>query len=91
MKFVCYSLTAATLAFTALISIVLPTQAQQQNCDPAYPDLCIPVGTPHLSCNDLNKKNFRVVGSDTYGFDRDGDGIGCESHKGLRRPRSSVA
>lgn len=50
-----------------------------RHCDPSYPDFCIPSPPPDLDCPDISHKNFKVVGSDPHGFDRDGDGIGCES------------
>ena len=56
----------------------LPTLAQR-NCDPSYPDVCIPSPPPDLDCKDIPHRNFRVVGSDPHRFDRDKDGIGCES------------
>jgi hypothetical protein len=52
------------------------------NCDRvSYPDpnICIPRYPPDLSCPDIPNKNFKVIGSDPHGFDRDNDGIGCES------------
>jgi len=48
------------------------------DCDPSYPDFCIPPYPPTLDCKDV-PSNFRVVGEDPHGFDRDRDGIGCES------------
>ena len=49
-------------------------------CDPSYPDVCIPPPPPNLNCDDEGvPENFRVSGSDPHGFDRDNDGIGCES------------
>ncbi|WP_350339653.1 HNH endonuclease family protein [Actinotalea lenta] len=48
-------------------------------CDPSYPDVCIPPYPPDLNCKDVPYKRFKVVGSDPHGFDRDHDGIGCES------------
>lgn len=48
-------------------------------CDPSYPDVCIPPYPPDLDCGEIPYKNFRVVGSDPHGFDGDKDGIGCES------------
>jgi len=48
------------------------------SCDPSYPDVCIPSYPPDLDCDDIFYSNFRVVGSDPHGFDRDNDGIGCE-------------
>ena len=67
-------------ATTAVLPLV-PPAAPRSNCDPSYPDVCIPpyskVGD--LDCGDVSFKNIRVVGSDPHGFDgRDQDGIGCE-------------
>jgi micrococcal nuclease len=50
------------------------------NCDPSYPDVCIPPPPPDLNCGDVPYKNIRVVGDDPHGFDgNDNDGLGCES------------
>jgi len=49
------------------------------SCDPSYPDVCIPPYPPDLNCGDIGYSNFRVIGNDPHGFDRDNDGIGCES------------
>jgi hypothetical protein len=49
------------------------------NCDPSYPDFCIPPPPPDLNCADISQKRFTVSGSDPHGFDRDNDGVGCES------------
>jgi hypothetical protein len=49
------------------------------NCDPSYPDICIKSPPPDLNCPDIPNKNFKVIGSDPHGFDRDNDGMGCES------------
>jgi micrococcal nuclease len=48
------------------------------NCDPSYPDVCIPPYPPDLDCADVPYTNFRVIGDDPHGFDGDGDGYGCE-------------
>ena len=45
------------------------------DCDPSYPTLCIPIGTPDLDCADVSASNFRVVGRDPHGFDGDDDGV----------------
>lgn len=50
-----------------------------KNCDPAYPDFCIPSPPPDLDCKDVPYKNFRVLPPDPHRFDGDKDGIGCES------------
>lgn len=49
------------------------------SCDPSYPDVCIAPYPPDLNCGDIGYSNFRVIGSDPHGFDRDNDGVGCES------------
>ncbi len=56
-----------------------PTTRPAANCDPSYPDVCIPPYPPDLDCGDISYRRFEVVGSDPHGFDRDGDGVGCES------------
>ncbi len=57
-----------------------PTPAPaQQNCDPSYPTLCIPPNSPDLDCPDMSVKRFPVLPPDPHRFDRDNDGIGCES------------
>jgi micrococcal nuclease len=48
-------------------------------CDPAYPTVCIPPPPPDLDCNDLRRRNFRVLPPDPHHLDGDRDGIGCES------------
>jgi len=48
-------------------------------CDESYPDVCIAPYPPDLNCGDIGYSNFKVVGDDPHGFDRDNDGIGCES------------
>jgi hypothetical protein len=53
--------------------------SQSGNCDPAYPDACIPSSPPDLNCPDVPHEGFRVLSPDPHGFDRDVDGIGCES------------
>ncbi len=49
------------------------------NCDSSYPDVCISPYPPDLDCGRIGFSNFKVVGDDPHGFDRDNDGIGCES------------
>ncbi|MCA9966666.1 MAG: thermonuclease family protein [Anaerolineales bacterium] len=58
----------------------LPTSIPpQQNCDPSYPTVCIPSPPPDLDCGDIPFRRFQVLQPDPHGFDRDKDGIGCES------------
>ena len=49
------------------------------NCHPSYPTVCIPPPPPDLDCGDISYKRFRVLPPDPHNFDREGDGIGCES------------
>ncbi len=56
-----------------------PVAAPANDCDPSYPTLCIPLGSPDLNCPDISDRDFPVQGPDPHGFDRNQDGIGCES------------
>jgi hypothetical protein len=58
-----------------------------QQCDPSYPDNCIPSPPPDLDCDqdgdvkgdEIPYHNFKVNKPDPHGFDgNDNDGIGCE-------------
>lgn len=50
------------------------------DCDPSYPDFCIPSYPPDLDCPDIASKRFTVLSPDPHGFDGyDNDGVGCES------------
>lgn len=55
-----------------------PTPARQ-NCDPSYPGVCIPPPPPDLDCGDIPYRRFQVLPPDPHRFDRDRNGIGCES------------
>lgn len=59
--------------------ITITTKAQFDDCDSSYPDICIPSPPPDLNCGDISDKRFIVIPPDPHGFDRDKDGIGCES------------
>jgi len=48
-------------------------------CDPSYPGVCIPPAPPDLDCGQVQYRRFQVLPPDPHGFDRDGDGVGCES------------
>lgn len=49
------------------------------NCNPSYPDFCIPYSPPNLDCKDIPQKNFTVLQPDPHRFDVNKNGIGCES------------
>lgn len=51
---------------------------QSGNCDPAYPNVYIKSPPPDLNCPDVPHEHFKALPPDPHGFDRDGNGIGCE-------------
>lgn len=54
------------------------TTVKRQDCDPAYPTVCIFPPPPDLDCKDIPYRRFKVLPPDPHRFDGDGDGIGCE-------------
>jgi micrococcal nuclease len=52
--------------------------SESRKCDPAYPTVCVPPPPPDLDCKDIPFRGFKVLPPDPHGFDRDGDGVGCE-------------
>lgn len=61
-----------------------PAPAPEPACDPNYADACVPIADD-VDCEGGSGNGpayvagpVRVVGSDIYGLDRDGNGIGCE-------------
>lgn len=73
------SLPAATLTAPVLQTTSTSSIPVSGGCDPAYPGVCIPPAPPDLDCGDVPYRRFQVLSPDPHGFDRDGDGIGCES------------
>jgi micrococcal nuclease len=59
------------------------TTSPQPTCAASYPDHCIKPPPPDLNCADVPWVNFRVLWNvpnpDPHGFDRNRDGIGCET------------
>ena len=64
---------------SVLFSSPTQTNAQKDNCDSSYPDVCIPPSPPGRGSTDIADKDFTVLPPDPHGFDSDGDGIGCET------------
>lgn len=58
---------------------VTPSPSLKNDCDPSYPDFCIPHSPPDLDCKDIPQKKFTVLPPDPHRFDSDKNGIGCES------------
>lgn len=63
--------------FSSIIEIEATTN--EDDCDSSYPDVCITPYPPDLNCDDIPNKNFEVLPPDPHGFDREEDGIGCET------------
>jgi micrococcal nuclease len=53
------------------------------DCDPSYPEVCIPSPPPDLDCREIRDRygyeNISVLQPDPHKFDREKDGVGCES------------
>ena len=64
---------------TMLISGAPSFAQNNEDCDPAYPSVCIPSPPPDLNCGDIEFRRFEVLEPDPHRFDGDKDGIGCES------------
>lgn len=70
----------------AIGTYVAPVVQQRKvsNCDPNYLGACVPIASD-VDCAGGSGNGpayvsgpVRVIGSDIYGLDRDGDGVGCE-------------
>jgi micrococcal nuclease len=72
---------AANLGLWATLTPAPTAGTSDGQCDPSYPDFCIPPASVagDLDCGDVNGKRFTVLQPDPHNFDRDLDGIGCES------------
>jgi micrococcal nuclease len=55
-----------------------PVSQPGAECDPAYPDVCIPSPPPDLQCRDVPYSRFRVLPPDPHNFDGNFDGVACE-------------
>jgi len=53
--------------------------ASEEDCDDAYPEVCIPPPPPDLNCGDIEYRDILVLPPDPHGLDHDGDGVGCVS------------
>ena len=80
MRYGVFALLLMITLITSFLHLFSPIKIQAQfGCDSSYPDVCISPYPPDLNCPDISDDNFRVVSPDPHGFDREGDGIGCES------------
>jgi len=60
---------------TGVAETVAPVSGE---CDPSYPDACIPSPPPDLNCADITYRRFTVLPPDPHRLDGDKDGVGCE-------------
>ncbi len=76
-----WAIPTSTATLRAINTLMIPTSTSVPalNCHPSYPDVCIPYPPPDLDCDEIPYRRFRVLPPDPHGFDRDHDGIGCES------------
>ena len=77
-----YDYAGVTTTTQAPVTTVAPINpiVGPTNCDPSYPDVCIPPAPPDLDCGEISHRRFRVLPPDPHGFDgNDNDGLGCES------------
>ena len=68
----------APVANPTPLSLLDPGATDRAGCDDSYPDVCIPQYPPDLDCGEIAERAFTVRGTDPHGFDREGDGLGCE-------------
>jgi hypothetical protein len=86
------SITPPTLAVTAITTTTTMVSSSSppppppssssssgsEECDPSYPQLCIPPPPPKLTCDDVSARKFTVEKPDPHNLDGDANGIGCE-------------
>jgi micrococcal nuclease len=65
------------LAAVATVPVSEESIGSASECDPSYPDLCIPPGSADLNC-DYVYSSVTVYPPDPHGFDDNGDWVGCE-------------
>lgn len=70
---------SAVVCLVLGVMLIAPVTSAQNDCDPAYPDICVPPAPPDLDCGDIEARNFRVLPPDPHRFDGNGNGIGCEA------------
>ncbi|MFZ0544561.1 MAG: SH3 domain-containing protein [Candidatus Promineifilaceae bacterium] len=71
-------------------TVPAPPPTPQNNCDPAYPTVCIPSPPPDLDCRDIPYRSFTVLPPDPHLFDGNGNGLGCEPYTADPEPGDSA-
>jgi hypothetical protein len=74
----------ATRVVPLATTTTVATAVTGSGCDPNYSGACVPIASD-VDCSRsangpayVDAKNIRVVGTDIYDLDRNGDGIACE-------------
>ena len=65
-------------SLTPFVVIQPPSRGGGANCDPSYPEVCIPPPSPDLDCKDITFRRFKVLPPDPHNFHGDHDRLGCE-------------
>lgn len=74
------------IARAPVTQVVAVGTKETQQCDPNYSGACVPIASD-VDCGSGSGSGngpayvqgpVQVIGTDIYGLDRDGDGIGCE-------------
>jgi hypothetical protein len=62
MKEIAASVIARVFLGASVIFLSMPqTSGQDDNCDPSYPDVCMPPYPPDQDCHEVAYKDFRVL------------------------------
>jgi hypothetical protein len=77
-------LATSLLILAGLAAVQVPAAQAEDGCDPNYADACVPIASD-VDCAggsgngpEYVQGPLRVIGTDIYGLDRDGDGIACD-------------
>ena len=80
----CKELVRKVMVRAPVTRVVAVGTKETQQCDPNYSGACVPIASD-VDCAGGSGNGpayvqgpVQVIGTDIYGLDRDGDGIGCE-------------
>ena len=74
------------------IFLLLAQSTPAGNCHPSYPDHCLPL-EQDVNYSDIPKEKqpVRIISTDDYGLDYDGDGWGCDKKSSQSEPDTNEA
>ena len=76
--------TISSVILAGVVAFQVTSVQAEDGCEPNYADVCVPIASDVDCAGGSGNGPYYVggpvyvVGSDIYGLDRDGDGIGCE-------------